>query len=107
MNIPAQAKEIVGMLVMTAKDGAVTAAEQVDGYIDLWSDVETGEQEYPIPPILPGAGTEVEGGAPSTARYFPMHIGPLPSTAVRVKAYCNLHEAVTNNVQVLVNLLWR
>lgn len=54
MDIPPQAKEIVGMLTTTAKDGAVTAAENVDGYLDLWSDVEIGEQEYPIQPLLPG-----------------------------------------------------
>ena len=75
--------------------------------MDLWSDYEIGEQEYPIPPMLPGAGTEVEGGAPSVSSYIPMHIGPLPSTSIRVKAYANLHEAVTDNCQIAVNLLWR
>lgn len=54
MTIPAGAKEIIGVKVGVFKDGAVTAAQNVDGYIDLWSSHEIGNQEYPMPSIMPG-----------------------------------------------------
>lgn len=106
MTIPAEAKEVCGMLITMAKDGAVTAAENMDGYIDLVG-ASLGQQEYPMPSWLPGIGTEVSGVAPGTAMYYPMHLPTTKHLAYTIQAYANLDTAVGADVQVTCNLYWR
>jgi len=107
IDAPEGARELVGLWLGVFKDGAVTAAQQVDGYIDIQANFDIGYQEYVLPSILPGLGTEVEGGAPSPGAFYPMSI-PLPAgRASFFQIYANLHEAVTASVQVVAWLGFR
>lgn len=107
MTIPAEAKEVCGMLITMAKDGAVTAAENMDGYIDLVGSTSLGMQQYPMPSFLPGLGTEVDVPAIATCQYYPMHLPTTKAQAYTVQAYANLDTAVGADVQVACNLFWR
>ena len=92
MEIPTGFKEICGMKLGVAKDDAVTAAKPSYGFVDLKGDIQLGEQEYPFPSMIPGIGTEVEGGVPSESIYYPMHI-PLGGEGANIQAFANPAEA--------------
>jgi hypothetical protein len=95
MDVPDGMRELVALFIGVQIDGAVTAAENVNGWLELKSNIDVGYQQYPLPAILPGAGTEVEGGVPSPGIIYPMSV-PIPSgTATWFKAYANIQTAVT------------
>lgn len=95
LDVPEGMKELVGLFLSVTIDGAVTAAENVNGWADIESNLEIGFQEYPLPAIIPGAGTEVEGSVPSPGIFYPMSI-PIPTgTAAWFKVYANIQTAVT------------
>lgn len=104
IELPTGLKEICGMTVVVAKDAAVTAAKPVYGNVEVKSTThKIGEQFYPIPAMLPGIGTEVEGGIPSRGIYYPMHI-PLGLKASKFQIYANMAEAVTDGVVIHAGL---
>lgn len=104
LEFPSGLKEICGMTVLCAKDAAVTAAKPAYGNVEVKSTTHSiGEQFYPFPAMLPGIGTEVEGGVPSRGIYYPMHI-PLMGKASKFQIYANMAEAVTGGVQILAAL---
>lgn len=95
IDVPDKMRELCALFVNTQIDGAVTAAENVNGWVHLESNIDIGYQQYPIPGLLPGAGTEVEGGVPSPGVIYPMSI-PIPAgTASWFKIYANIQTAVT------------
>jgi hypothetical protein len=95
IDVPDKIRELVALFVSVTVDGAVTAAENVNGYVDLESNLDIGYQQYPLPSVMPGAGTEVEGSVFTPGVFYPMSI-PIPTgTAIWFKIYANLQTAVT------------
>lgn len=95
MDAPEGARELVALFLGVQIDGAVTAAENVNGWVDIESNIDLGYQQYPIPSILPGGGTEVEGGAPHPGIFYPMSITIPQGTACWFKVWANIQTAVT------------
>jgi hypothetical protein len=106
-NIPAEAKEIVGSRQLSATDGALTADEEITGYVRWDFGIpEQGDQRSPIPALVPGDGTEVDTGAVANWSHSPMYLR-LPSKLVVTRGYINLYGASTGNYTGAFNLLWR
>jgi hypothetical protein len=106
-NIPAQATEIIGALVGVALDGAVTADENLNGYIEFEFGIPMAtDQKVPLLSNIPQDGTEVDGADWGTWSFIAMHV-PLPDREIQAYAYTHLYEAVTNGCDLAVNLLWR
>ena len=107
LNIPAFAKEIVGIVAIVLLDTAVTAAEEIGGHVRLELGLDDdGKQEYPLNGGQPPLGTEVEGGGIAMMFPTPMYI-PLPSREIQASAFVTFLSAVTGGADVAVFLLWR
>jgi len=107
-RIPSQAREIIAIKPNISKDGAVTAAQEMIGYVRLeGSGFGFGTSKWPTNGIVGGLGTEVDLNGPHLCPYIPCHMGPLPAADIIVTMYINLYGAVTGSVQAACGLLWR
>lgn len=106
-NIPANAKEIIGVESAYALDTAVTAAEEITGKIRFDFGVQgQGDQFALMNGGSSGLGTEVEGGAPA---YWSKQIMSLklPDREIQVRAFANAYSTITGGADVAYVLLWR
>ena len=108
VNIPQEAREIVGIATSMECDTAVTADEEHAAYIRTDYGIATqGVQKQALPGIQPNDGTEVEGNIPRLVSRNPMYLGNLPGRELQVRTYLNLYGAVSGGVGIVVNYLWR
>jgi hypothetical protein len=106
-TIPSHAREIIAGKFLLVHDTAVTASEEITGYIEIDLGITgQGDQHYAINGGSPNLGTEVEGGVPEIMPFVPMHI-PLPGKEITVKPYINAYSTITGGAQVLCALAWR
>ena len=108
LNIPMEAKEIIGIVAIGAADTAVTQLEEMGGHVRLeFSGItDANKQEYPINGGNPNIGTEVEGGNACELRRLPMYLR-CPNQEIQVSAFINALSAKTGGADYAVNLLWR
>jgi hypothetical protein len=107
-NIPAEAREIVGIGMALEADTAVTADQEHTGNFKIdYGLVEQGSQKYAFPGLLPNDGTEVDGNVPRRVSRRPIYIGNLPPRELALRGYVDLYGASTGGVGAVINPLWR
>lgn len=107
-TIPAWASEIIGGKFLMALDTAVTASQELTGYIRLELGVTeaSSEQKYPLVGGYPNLGTDVDGAQAAIPNWTPMYI-PLPDREITVRSFTNLASAMTGGVEIAISLAYR
>ena len=107
LNIPAEAKEIIGVSVIGTLDTAITQSEEGAYYIRVdYGLSNQGTQKYAGQGWLPGLGTEVDNNSWKVERDG-IYISALPSRELQVRAYVNAISAITGGADYALNILWR
>lgn len=107
-TIPSFAQAIVGGKFLRAIDTAVTADEEVTGYIELDFGVSgQGVQNYPTIGGVPQDGTDAGTGAKNLMPWIPMYVDLSQSGEVTVNAFINAKSAITGGADYSVCLGWR
>ena len=109
LNVPAEAKQIIGFVGVKVLDTAVTQSEELGGKcrFEFSGISDQGKQEYPLSGGTPGLGTEVEGGNPSGIRRLPMFLDVGSNQEIQTSAFVTFLSAITGGADVAINLLWR
>jgi hypothetical protein len=108
ITVPGWAKEIVGCKAVMHKTGAITAGEEVLGFMNLTGTIaDMGVQRYPTNGIGATLGTPVGTGQyEARIPWLPMHI-PTPGKDITITPNVNLRTAVTTANRVAFTLAWR
>ena len=111
LNVAAEAKELVGAVLLQILDTAVTAAEELGGHVRMdYGLGNQAKQEYPSNGGVPGIGTEVEGGDPLPIALCRQTIYiDLKSVnrELTVSGFVTAMSAITGGADWALNLLWR
>ena len=109
VNIPSEANEIVGIGTAAELDGAVTADEEIAGFIRTdYGLTNQGDQKYTIPGSMPGDGTEVDGCKVRNVSRKAIYLqAASPRRELQVRNFINLFGASTGGVGIVINHLWR